>query len=113
MIENLIISLLLTIIIELTVSILLGIKSTNDIKLVVAVNMCTNPVVVFIANYLLYLNSNTIYNIGVAILEIIAVIVEYILYKLFLQNSKKSPLILSIVNNVISFSTGVIISFLI
>ena len=56
MILSLIISLLLTILIELSISTFLGIKTRNDIRIVILVNICTNPIVVYIANILKLLN---------------------------------------------------------
>ena len=110
MIKILLISLSLTIIIELIVSLLLGIRETQDIKVVVLANCITNPVVVFIANCIYVLNYNLLYTITVAILEILAVTIEFLIYRNYLKYNKKSPLLISIVNNVVSFSLGLIIS---
>ena len=50
MIESLAISLILTLIIELTISYIIGIRKKNDIEIIVLVNILTNPIVVFISN---------------------------------------------------------------
>ena len=84
MIISLIISLILTLIIELIISIILGIREKEDIGVVICANICTNPVVVFIANCVTLLNNLVIYNIIVIILEILAIIIEFILYKNYL-----------------------------
>lgn len=110
MILSLIVSLCLTLIIELMVSLFFGIKDKEDIKVVIWVNILTNPVVVYIANCVKLLNNNLIYNIIVIIMEVIVIIVEFILYKKYLEYKGKSPLLLSSVNNIISFSLGIIIS---
>ena len=110
MIESLIKSLILTLIIELIVSILLGIRSKENIKVVVCANICTNPVVVYVSNCVYMLNNDILYFVVVAILELLAVFVEFILYKNFLNFDKISPLIISLVCNVISFGIGVIIN---
>ena len=47
---------------------------------------------------------------GVAILEILAVIVEAILFKNYLTFNKIPPFALSLINNVVSFSLGVVIN---
>ena len=77
MILSLIISLLLTILIELSISTFLGIKTRNDIRIVILVNICTNPIVVYIANILKLLNNNLLYILTVILLEIIVVFVEF------------------------------------
>lgn len=109
MIESLIISLILTIIIELGVSILLGIRKKDDIYIVILVNICTNPVVVYIANCIMLFNNDILYNVIVGVMEIIVVIVEYILYKKYLEHYKKSPFMLSLINNAVSFGIGLIL----
>lgn len=112
MILSLLISLFLTIIIELTVSFIIGIRNKDDIKVVILVNICTNPIVVYIANCLMLFTNDFIYNIGVAILEILVVMVEFVLYKKYLKFDKVSPFAISLINNVISFSIGVIINYI-
>lgn len=112
MILSLLISLFLTIIIELTVSFIVGIRDKDDIKVVILVNICTNPIVVYIANCLMLFTNDFIYNIGVAILEILVVMVEFVLYKKYLKFDKVSPFAISLINNVISFSIGVIINYI-
>lgn len=81
MIFSLIVSLCLTIIIELTISLGLGIRNKEDFKVVLWANIFTNPIVVYIANCVKLLNNDLIYNIIVIIMEVIVVIVEYGLYK--------------------------------
>lgn len=112
MIESLIISLLLTLIIEITLSYLIGIRSKEDIKVVICANVCTNPVVVYIANCIILLNNVKLYILTVTILEISAVIVEFIIYKKNLKFNKIQPFAISILNNVISFGLGIIISYI-
>ncbi len=110
MILSLIISLGLTIVIELTISFIIGVRNKEDLKVVLWANIFTNPIVVYIANCVKLLNNSFIYNIIVIIMEITVVIVEFILYKKYLEYKRKSPLLISIINNVISFSSGIIIS---
>lgn len=110
MIISLIVSLLLTIIIEISISFIIGIREKEDLKVVFWTNVLTNPVVVYIANCIKILNNNVIYNIVVFIMEVLVIIVEFIIYKRFLNYKKKSPLLISSVNNIISFSLGIIIS---
>lgn len=110
MVRSLIVSLALTLIIELTVSIILGIRKKDDIKVVILANVFTNPIVVYISNCVLYFRFYYIYFLVVAILEIFALVAEFIIYKKYLSFNKISALNISLINNVISFGTGVIIS---
>lgn len=109
MITSLINCLLLTIVIEITSSLIFGIRKKEDIEVVIWVNILTNPVVVYLTNCIKLFNNNYIYIISVLILEIIVVIVEFAIYKRFLEFNKKSPLFISFMNNTISFSLGIII----
>jgi len=111
MIISLIISLVLTIILEVVLSYLLGIKKINDIKLVIFVNIYTNPIVVFLSNIILIMNNMLVYYITVFILEIGAIIIETILYKRYLNENVKH-VYLSIYNNIFSFSIGLILNLI-
>ena len=110
MIYSLIISLFLTIILELFSSLILGIRSKNDILVCILVNTFTNPLVVFIANLIIIYGNPTLYNIVITLLEISVVFVEFKLYKDCLKEYKKSPFVLSLINNVFSYSMGLIIN---
>ena len=114
MIESLIISLVLTIMIEVTLSLLLGLRGENNIETVIWINCITNPVVVVITNLIYMLSQNLIVrNIVLAILEIVVIFVEGFLFKKFLKNLKIKPYIFSIYINGLSFSFGLIISLII
>ncbi len=106
MVYSLIISLFLTIVIELSTSLLLGVRSKRDILVCILVNTCTNPAVVYIANLLILYSNQTIYNIIVTIMEISVIFIEFILYKKCLQDYKKSSFVLSFINNSISWTIG-------
>lgn len=110
LILSLIISLILTIVIELIVSAILGINDKYDIKIIIIANCITNPTVVYIANFVNLFYNRLTYTITVAILEIFAVIIEFLIYKKYLKFNKKSPLVISIINNIVSFSLGLIIT---
>ena len=101
------VSLLLTIIIELVVAVMVGIRNQDDIRLVVLVNVLTNPVVV-LTYYLLTNHTvwNTIYII--LVLEVAAVFVEGFCYQ---KCSKKirHPYLLSFGLNGISYLIGKLI----
>lgn len=110
MIFNLIISLLLTLIIELITSLVLGIRNKEDIQVVIWANVLTNPIVVYLANCIKLLNNAPAYNVLVIIMEILVVVVEAIIYKKFLNYKGKSPLLISSINNIVSFLSGIVIN---
>ena len=85
MIKSLILSLILTIILEILVSYILGIRSKHDFKVVILVNIYTNPIVVFLSNIVQLMNNALIYYCSVFILEIGAVVIETLLYKKYLK----------------------------
>ncbi len=110
MIESLIKSLFLTLLIELIVCIIFGIRKKEDIIVVICANVCTNPIVVYIANLVLMFSGfSNLYWIVVAILEIFAVILEAIIYKKCLRFNKFSAFTISLICNIISFGIGLLI----
>ena len=112
MIQSLFKSLFFTLIIELLISMVLGSRNKEDIKVIICANICTNPVIVYITNCIMLLNNMILYSVVVIFLEIIVVIVEYIIYKKCLRCDKISPFIISLVNNMISFGMGIIIKII-
>lgn len=110
MIKSLIISLILTISIELLISILIGIRKKNDIITIIAVNTLTNPIVVFTANLLNNFKIKLLYWSIVIIMELMVIFIEGKIYEKILDYKKISGLILSFLNNAISFCFGLIIT---
>ena len=114
MIESLVISVVLTVAIEVTLSLLLGLRGEENIETVIWINCITNPVVVGITNLIYMLSQNLIVrNTVLVILEIVVIWVEGFLLKKNLNNLKIKPYIYSIYLNGLSFSIGLIISFII
>ena len=101
--------LLLAIVIETATAFLLGVRTRRDLRLVAYVNCITNPTVVYIMLWVLLLHSRTIYWLAVIVLELTVVWAEYKLYKKFLENARISPLLLSVICNVVSYGVGVLI----
>ncbi len=112
MLKNLIVSLISTIIIELAISLIIGVRKRNDIITIITVNILTNPIVVFIANIIYTLENALLYWIIVIAMEIIVVFIEGKIYNKILKFEKISGLKLSFINNVVSFGTGLIISII-
>ena len=107
---SLLTALILTILIEETVVFLLGNRNKNTFLVVALVNVMTNPV----ANYIVM--TNNIFNIIkpdislVIILEVLIVYIEWKILEYILPNQEKqSYLFLSIMMNLASFLTGIIL----
>ena len=107
---QMIINLVLTIIIEVSFSLILGIRNRKDIYSIIFINCITNIIINYIMNTIKYfIYSNIIIYIILAIFEVIVVLVEYKFYKRNLEYKRINPLILSIILNTLSFSIGILI----
>ncbi len=104
--------LLITLIIELIVAIIIGVRKKKDIFNIILVNIITNPLVVSINLYFsfLYLQKGKI--ISLIILEILAFLIEGIIYNKYINFNKINPFLLSLVLNVSSFVIGKFIQIL-
>lgn len=94
-----------TIMIELIMSLLLGIRNKKDILNVILVNIMTNPLVVSI---LMYITYNGLFNttISIIILEILVILTEGFAYKKVLTFDKINPYVLSLILNISSYFIG-------
>lgn len=94
-----------TIVIELIMSLLLGIRNKKDILNVILVNIMTNPLVVSI---LMYITYNRLFNttISIIILEILVILTEGFTYKKVLTFDKINPYVLSLILNISSYFIG-------
>lgn len=114
MFESLVISVILTVMIEVTLSILIGLSTEKNIETVIWINCITNPIIVGITNLIYILSQNLIArNIVLIILEIVVIFVEGALFKKFLKDLKIKPYLYSLYLNVLSFGIGLIINFII
>ena len=104
--------LILTIIIEIIVSIILKIKNKKDILNIILVNCITNPLVTSIP---VYFNINfglLERNISLLILEILTLFIEGFIYKKVLNYKKINPYLISLILNMSSYLIGKIINYL-
>lgn len=94
-----------TIVIELIMSLLLGIRNKKDILNVILVNIMTNPLVVSI---LMYITYNRLFNttISIIMLEILVILTEGFTYKKVLTFDKINPYVLSLILNISSYFIG-------
>ena len=109
---SLIVSLTETIFFEVLISRIMGIKDSRDIKIIILANLITNPCVVYIANALFLAGNFQILNVAVIIMEILVVIVEGLIFKKYLKFDKISPLKISLINNILSFTIGNIMNII-
>ena len=105
-------SLILTIIIEVIMSLLLKIGNKEDIILIVLVNIFTNLLVTsltFSFNY--FYGLEYVYYVEL-LLELFAFISEAIIYKKYLNFKKINPYLISLVLNMSSYLIGLLINYI-
>ncbi|MBO7190915.1 MAG: hypothetical protein J6V32_02260 [Elusimicrobiaceae bacterium] len=110
MLCSLMISLVLTWLIELPILYLLGIRTRQDILTGIYANMLTNPPVVFAANLLFVFTPNLAWPL-IGVMEFLVVLVEGFIFYRCLQYKQINPWTLALLANVISFETGIVIIF--
>ena len=111
MIRSLVVSLLLTLVIELAVSLILGVRDKNDILVIALANIITNPVAVYIYGCISKYSSAIMIMIGTVILiETAVVIIEYLIFKRYLSLKRINPFLFSFIINALSFFIGMIIT---
>ena len=104
--------LVLTIIVELTVARSLGIKSKQALMIVVAAQIFTNPIAVFITSACMDLISDSAQYYGCVIaVELTVIVVEGLIYKY--KGVSRAPWGLSILCNLASVSVGILVQILI
>lgn len=108
MTSSLIISFVLTFIIEYIIIKLFFIKKKVIIP-VLLVNILTNPLIVYIYN-IMYIFSFHYIDIVTIVLEILVVIVEGYVYKHLLEIKWKKALIVSFITNIIAYLLGIVLS---
>lgn len=101
--------LFLTIILELVLSLILGLRK-KDLIYVILVNVLTNPLLNSLCTlvYVKYFYKGFI--ISIVILEILAFLVEGLIYKKVLNYKKINPILLSLILNLFSFIVGLVIN---
>ena len=110
MVSKIILSLILTLLIELTISILLGIRG-KDILKITLINLLTNvPLNIIVLILYSFMNDNIVFYLIVPLLEIIVFLIEGTYFKK-LRESIISPYRLSLLLN--GFSYGYTFVYLI
>ena len=102
-------ALILTIVIEVSVAWLFGLRSKTELWTVILINVITNPLL----NYLIMVNGyfHLISQVNVLILclEAVIVLVEWRLLVWVLRQGTKKMLVLSVVMNAASYLAGLLI----
>ena len=104
LLQSLLISLALTLILELDLALLCKIRDWHDLLLVFLVNLMTNPPVVLTHN-LIRLGTPIVFTI---VLEALVVVLEGLCYK-YIARSIKHPYLFSAGANILSYSVGLLI----
>ncbi len=104
--------LILTIIIEVIVGIILGIRNKKDILNVILVNVVTNPIVVSFPILIYLLFGYNYEMLSLYILEIVTLFVEGFIYKKVLIYKKTNPFLISLILNLSSYLIGELINYL-
>lgn len=111
MLRSLIVSLLLTLAIELLLGFRLGVDGGKNVLVLLCANVCTNPAVVFLYSLVRLSGGSAVLKIAVlALLEIAAVLAEGFIYQKCLVYEKMSPWLLSLLLNAVSFGAGLLIT---
>ena len=111
MLENVLISVLLsfglTLLLELGLAFLLGIRKSKDLLLVFLVNAATNPPLVLFLN-LFFLSVSPPWYLILS-LESCVVLAEWLLYRKRLEYVRIYPFLLSLLLNLVSYVGGLIV----
>ena len=102
--------LIITIIIELVVGLIIGIRDKKDILNIVLVNIMTNPLVVSLPILILLLYGTTARYITLFLLEVFAVVSEGLVYFKFLKYKKLNGFMVSLILNLASYGIGEILN---
>lgn len=105
MIKGWVISLSLTLILELGYAWFWGIREKHDLRLAMLVNVLTNPVVVFVCYYVRFHRLPVKYGWVTLVMEVLAVITEALLYKTHAKSITR-PWLFSLSANSFSFAMG-------
>lgn len=112
MIQTFTFCLILTIVVELFVARLLGIKNKQELLIIIAAQVFTNPIAVFITSACIDWTADSAQYYGcVVAVELAVIIVEGLIYKL--KGVSSAPWRLSILCNLASVSVGILIQTLI
>ena len=107
-------SLVLTLAVELTLAFLLKVRAPKDLLVVALANLLTNPLVNYAYYWAIYFfTSRSLYTyLILAALELAAVLVEFLIYRMLLSYDRIKKLLLSVILNAASFLSGILVTLL-
>lgn len=105
-------ALICTIIIELLVSLLLKIRDKKDLLNILLVNILTNPLVTSISLTINFFYGTKARLMSIVLLELFAFLTEALIYKKVLNYKKINPFFLSLILNISSYGSGLLIYWL-
>lgn len=105
-----IICLISTIVIEVIISFIIGIKNKKDLLNIILINIVTNPLVVVIPYIISTYYGKKIRIITLIILEILTILVEGLFYKKVLKYEKINYFMVSLILNISSYLLGSILN---
>lgn len=109
LIQGLVISLAMTLVLELAFARFWGIRSRHDLKVAVLVNVLTNPIVVFVYYYVRIRRIPVHTGWVTLIMEVLAVVTEALLYKKYARTLDR-PWLFSVSANAFSYAVGELIN---
>jgi hypothetical protein len=99
----------LTIIIEGLLAFILGVRKKKDFLNIILVNIVTNPIVVTVPYLVFMLFGFRIYKYSIYILEVLAFLIEGLIYYKVLDYKKINPFIISAILNLSSYGLGLLL----
>ena len=102
--------LVLTIIMEVILAFIIGIRDKKDIFNVILVNIVTNPIVVSLPFLIMMLYGYRYYKPTIYALEILTLLVEGFIYYKVLKYKKINPFLVSLILNAGSYFIGEVIN---
>lgn len=109
MVRGWLISLTLTLLLELVYARFWGIREKHDLLLTALVNILTNPVVVFVSYFIHFRGMKQYYGLITTVMEILAVVTEALLFKKYSRTISR-PWLFSLSANAFSFAVGKLIN---
>ena len=104
-------NLVLTILIEVIISLIIGVRDKKDILFIVLVNIVTNPIITIIPFIINLYCGIIMRRVVLIILELLTVFVEAIIYRKTLKFNKINCFRLSLILNACSYVIGIMINY--
>jgi hypothetical protein len=102
--------LVFTILIEIVIGLIIGIRNKRDFLIILLVNVFTNPLVTSIPTFIYISWGSTPYIISLILLELFAFASEGFIYEKVLNYKKINPFIISLILNLSSYLIGLLIN---